>query len=89
MRMNDAWSVLVNTELKHRIRLSMHPSVNNGNKYSFQLIPSENAHHSAWHSAVLVDGDQVSTLHKKDALAAGHELMMREGRPYYFQAKER
>jgi pyoverdine/dityrosine biosynthesis protein Dit1 len=88
MLWNEAYSNLVKQEFSDMIRLSMHPSINNGAKYSFQLIPSENAHHSAWHCALVVGADgQLSTMHKKDAIAAGHELVYQDNRPYYFQSK--
>lgn len=82
---NEAYSNLVRQEFKSHVRLSMHPSINNGAKYSFQLIPSPKAKHSAWHSALLIrkTGER-ETIHKKDAVAAGYELVNQGGRPYYF-----
>jgi pyoverdine/dityrosine biosynthesis protein Dit1 len=85
MMRNEAWSNLVKIEFKQAIRLSMHPSVNNGNKYSFQLIPGKNAHHSAWHSVVVESSGEHITMHKNEAVAAGYELVNKYGRPYYFQ----
>jgi len=86
MLRNEAYSGLVRANLGDHIRLSMHPSINNGVKYSFKLINSPNAHHSAWHAALVVDKGVFSTMHRKDAIAAGHELIMKDGRPYYFKA---
>lgn len=87
MLMNEAYSNLVEHEFADYIRLSMHPSVNNGHKYSFQLIPSPKAWTSPWHCALLIDTDgQFATVHRKDAEAAGHQLVYQEGRPYFFQA---
>lgn len=43
---NEAYSKLIQTNFTDHIRLSMHQSVNNGAKYSFQLIPSALAKHS-------------------------------------------
>lgn len=84
---NEAWSNLVKTEFGDRIRLSMHPSVNNGAKFSFKLIPGRNTRHSPWHSALLVDGNNhYATLHKKDAIEDGYELVYKDGRPYNFQS---
>lgn len=82
---NEAYSKLISSEFSDHIRLSMHPSVNNGTKYSFQLIRSPKAFTSAWHCALaLVDGIY-ETIHRKDAVAAGYELISQDGRPYYFQ----
>jgi pyoverdine/dityrosine biosynthesis protein Dit1 len=82
---NEAYSNLVRQEFSSMIRLSMHPSINNGAKYSFQLIPSENARHSAWHSVLVVDEKgELSTVHRKDAEAAGHQLIYQDNRPFYF-----
>lgn len=88
MRRNEAYSALVQKEFSGHIRLSMHPSTNNGIKYSFQLIPSQNARHSPWHSALLIHKDSsYETIHRKDAIAAGHELAYSNGQPYYFAEK--
>lgn len=73
MFMNEAYSNLVKQEFSDNIRLSMHPSVNNGAKYSFQLIP--NAMHSAWHSVVIKQDNFIQTMHKKDAIAQGFQLI--------------
>lgn len=88
MLRNEAYSKLIQTELSDHIRLSMHPSINNGVKYSFSLIRGPQIYHSAWHSAILVNSNgSISTIHKGDALAAGHELVYQNNQPYYFQAK--
>lgn len=84
---NEAYSHLASHEFPSRIRLSMHPTTNRG-KYSFQLIPSPKAWTSPWHCALLIDNEgDYATVHKKDAEAAGHELVERGGRPFYYQAK--
>lgn len=86
MHRNEAYSALIQANFDDHIRLSMHPSPNDGTKYSFQLIQSPNARHSPWHSAILLDKTGVaSTIHKKDAIEAGHELVNVNGQPYYFQ----
>lgn len=84
MMRNEAYSHLVQKEFSSSIRLSMHPSVNNGNKYSFRLIPSPKAWTSPWHSALLIKDGVYETIHKKDAVAAGYNLVMRDGRPYNY-----
>lgn len=85
MLRNEAWSNLVKKEFANHIRLSMHQSVNNGNKYSFKLIPGEKAVHSAWHCAIFWDGNEYVTLHKKDAEEMGLHLVYVNGRPYYYE----
>jgi pyoverdine/dityrosine biosynthesis protein Dit1 len=82
---NEAYSRLVQGEFKDAVRLSMHPSINNGTKYSFQLIPSQRAWASPWHAAIVKDELGVATIHKKDALAAGMHIVQKDGRPYYFE----
>lgn len=85
MVMNEAYSELIRHNFGDHIRLSMHNSVNNGNKYSFQLIPSPKAWTSPWHCALLIHKDGVlETIHRKDAVAAGYELVYKDNRPYYF-----
>lgn len=84
MLRNEAFDNMVRHIFKDHIRLSMHQSVNNGKKYSIKLIDSPYARHSAWHSAVVLDGPDVITMHKRDALALGYELVDVDGQPYYF-----
>jgi pyoverdine/dityrosine biosynthesis protein Dit1 len=81
---NEAYSSLIRNEFPDNIRLSMHPSVNNGTKFSFQLIPSKNAWTSPWHCALLVNNGEYETIHRKDAIAAGYELVSKDGRPSHF-----
>ncbi len=84
---NEAYSTLVASTFGSRVRLSMHPSTNNG-KYSFRLIPGCKSWTSPWHCALLVkqDGecDRYTTIHKKDAESAGYRLVEQNGRPYYY-----
>lgn len=85
MLRNEAYSGLVRSNLGDHIRLSMHPSVNNGVKFSFKLINSPLAHHSAWHATVVLsESGPVQTMHKKDALASGYELIYQNNQPFYF-----
>lgn len=86
MLMNEAYSNLVKHEFSNNIRLSMHPSVNNGAKYSFQMISPESKH-SAWHSTVLISKtNNITTTHKRDALLLpDYELVEKNNQPYYFQ----
>lgn len=85
MVMNEAYSALIRDNFKDHIRLSMHPSVNSGAKYSFQLVPGKKIRHSPWHSAlVLLKDNSFETKHKKDAIAAGHTLITKDGLPFYF-----
>lgn len=83
MLRNEAYSALVRKEFKDEIRISMHPSVNNGSKFSFDLIPG--GHHSAWHCSIVMDDDKnVQTMHRKDAEALGYHLVYKNNQPYYF-----
>lgn len=88
MLRNEAYSAMIRQEFGDHIRLSMHPSINNGTKFSFQLIPSLNAHHSPWHSCLVVKQDgTMQTMHKKDAIEQGFEIVSKDGRPYYFTSQ--
>lgn len=82
MMRNEAYSNLVKEQFSSYIRLSIHPSVNNGNKYSFQLIPGGSK--SPWH-CVLVVGDGYQTLHKKEAEEKGYRLVYKNNRPYNYE----
>ena len=81
---NEAYSRLVQSEFTDSIRLSMHPSINNGTKYSFQLIPSQKAWTSPWHCAILLDNGEYVTIHKKDAEANGFELIYKNGQSHHY-----
>lgn len=83
---NEAYSSLVRSEFNNHIRLSMHPSINNGTKYSFQLIKGENIWTSPWHCALAIINGQYATIHKKDAEQLGYELILKNGVPYGYQA---
>lgn len=83
---NEAYSKMVQTEMSDHIRLSMHPSVNNGTKFSFQLIRSEHVWTSAWHCAVVMREDGLpETIHRKDAEARGLELVSVNNQPYFYK----
>jgi len=83
---NEAYSRMIQHEFADHIRLSMHQSVNNGTKYSFQLIPGPKAKHSPWHSALLINKDgTLETIHKAEAFERKAELVDKDGQPYYFQ----
>lgn len=84
MMRNEAYDNMVRHIFKDHIRLSMHKSVNNGKKYSIKLIDSPYAHHSPWHCAIVMDKDIVKTMHKKDAIAQGFEIVSVDGQPFYF-----
>lgn len=87
MLRNEAYSRIVNKEFASYVRLSMHPSINNGKKYSFALIPGRHVKHSPWHSALVVDDNGgYTTMHREDAVAAGYELIYQDNRPYYFRS---
>lgn len=87
MLRNEAFSALTRAEFSSDIRLSMHHSINNGNKYSVNLI--KGGSHSPWHSTLVKRKDgTVTTMHRKDASELGHELVYKDGRPFYFQELE-
>ncbi len=85
MLRNEAYSKLIQNEFSDHIRLSMHPSVNNGTKFSFQLIPSPKAWTSPWHCALLIDKGEYVTIHKKDAEKAGFELVYVNNQPHHYR----
>jgi pyoverdine/dityrosine biosynthesis protein Dit1 len=83
---NEAYSTLIRSEFSDHIRLSMHHSINNGTKYSFQLIRSTgNVFTSAWHCALAIRDGIIETIHKRDAIAQGFELVSVGGQPYFYQ----
>lgn len=82
---NEAYSRLVQKEFSGSIRLSMHPSLNNGVKYSFQLIKSCKVWTSPWHSALVIHPNgQPESVHKMDAMKAGYVLQYKNNQPYNY-----
>lgn len=82
---NEAYSALVSNEFKDSIRISMHPTTNVA-KYGFQLIPSKKAFRSPWHTAILIDEEnEYQTVHRREAVEKGYELIFKHGRPYFFK----
>lgn len=85
MLRNEAYSTLIQHEFDDHIRLSMHNSTNDGVKFSFKLLEG-NSKYSPWHSALLMHKDNTfETIHKIDAINAGHELVYVNNKPEYFQ----
>lgn len=87
MMINEAYSNLIKNEFKNSVRLSMHKSVNNGNKYSFQLIEGrpENIWASPWHCTIVMDPTEGPvTMHKKDAELLNYELVTKDNKPYFY-----
>lgn len=82
---NEAYSALATHTFPKAIRLSMHPTTNNGEKYSIQLIPSPKAWTSPWHCALVVHSDGVlETIHRADADRLGYTLVYHNNRPYNY-----
>lgn len=82
---NEAYSALIRSEFPNHIRLSMHQSINNGTKFSFQLIPSPKAWTSPWHCALAINKDGIlETIHKRDAIARGMDIVTVDGKPSHF-----
>jgi L-tyrosine isonitrile synthase len=84
MLRNEAYNQLARKELSDSIRLSMHPSVNNGYKYSFKLIPGQHTHHSPWHASIVMNGNEAITMHRIDAEKAGYRLVYKDKQPYNY-----
>lgn len=85
MRRNEAFGTMVASEFTGMIKLSMHNSTN-VNKFAFNLYPVNTiVHGSPWHTALLVRKDgSMETVKRKEAELAGHDLVWKEKRPYYF-----
>lgn len=72
MMRNESWSRFVSKEFASNIRLSMHHTINDGAKFSFDLI--KDAKHSPWHGVLVKDQDRTFTLHKAEAIEQGYIL---------------
>lgn len=87
MLLNESYSTLIANEFKDAVRLSMHPSLNSGKKFSFQLIPSEKAKMSPWHCAIYIHSDgEFETIHKMDAERLKLNLVNKNNKPWYYEA---
>jgi pyoverdine/dityrosine biosynthesis protein Dit1 len=88
MRRSEAFTGAIRALLPHHVRLSMHPS-SGASKLSIALIPAADGgfQKSPWHSCVALGLDgQHRCVHAEDVRDT-HELVLREGRPYYFQER--
>lgn len=83
---NEAYSNLIDKEFSDSIRVSIHPSTNNGHKYSINLVSCSDGWSSPWHRSLAVTRDRKKLLIKRvDAESAGFELRYKDEMPYYFQ----
>ncbi len=85
MRRNEAFGRMVADEFKYMIKLSMHNSTNI-KKLAFNLYPLNTiVHGSPWHTALLLrKNGTMETVKRKEAELAGHDLIWKDNRPYYF-----
>lgn len=82
---NEAYSAMVQHNFHDHIRLSMHNSTNDGEKFSIKLLQGKYKY-SPWHScvAILKDG-QFETIHRSEGIERGYEIVNVNNRPYHFQ----
>lgn len=88
MRRSEAYTGLINAEFSNSIRISCHPSINDGRKFSWRFVDGINVSASPWHNTLCVYKDGSMTYKKKHlAEEEGLEIVMKGNRPYYFQEK--
>lgn len=86
MLRNELLSNYAEQEMGGHIRLSMHATTND-HKWGFKLIPGERSFFSPWHCAILKgQNGELSTIHRKDAEAAGYNLVSVNSQPYFYEA---
>ncbi|PIN79939.1 hypothetical protein COV13_04440 [Candidatus Woesearchaeota archaeon CG10_big_fil_rev_8_21_14_0_10_32_9] len=85
----EAYTKLIKANFPDSIRLSCHPSTNEGTKYSWRFVEDVTVSASPWHN-VLCAYENGSRTFKKKIIAEqeGLELVMKEDRPYYFKEKD-
>jgi L-tyrosine isonitrile synthase len=86
VRLSEAYTSLIRATFKDSIRLSCHPSVNDGTKYSWRFIPGDDTWASPWHNVLCITPDNAYQLRKRfEAESEGMELVYRNERPYFFR----
>ncbi|KAI0444281.1 Pyoverdine/dityrosine biosynthesis protein-domain-containing protein [Xylaria telfairii] len=85
-----AYGAALRASLPDHVRLSIHDSTGKG-KFSLALIP--NAHNMGsvglmpWRSVVVIDADGSYRTVYPDQVRDTHELVYKDGRPYFFRVK--
>lgn len=81
---SNAWSRLVEQAFPNAVRLSIHPQHPHSEKIGVQLLPSNNAWRTPWHSVTAFDGERFFLLPRAEAISAGGRLMYSDSiYPYY------
>ncbi|KAH0551212.1 hypothetical protein GP486_007470, partial [Trichoglossum hirsutum] len=83
-----AFASLIEKMFPDSVRLSIHPS-SEATKISVSLIPESGSTMTPWHSSLAVKVDGSVRMGHADLFRSdeAYELVMREGRPYYFREK--
>jgi len=85
---SEAYTKLIKANFPDSIRLSCHPSTNEGTKYSWRFVDGVTVSASPWHNVLCVYENGLRTFKKKIlAEQEGLELVMKDDRPYYFKEK--
>jgi alpha-ketoglutarate-dependent taurine dioxygenase len=83
-----AFAAAVKASFGGAVRLSVHPSLGK-EKLSMSLVPQKSGRigHTPWHSCVAVGIEGSFTTVRRADVAATHDLVRRNRRPYYYREK--
>lgn len=86
IRRSEAYTGLIKQAFPESIRLSCHPSINDGTKFSWRFVPGLSISASPWHNSLYVAPDGSYTFKKRfQAEKEGLEIVMEKNRPYFFR----
>ncbi|MBP7708304.1 isocyanide synthase family protein [Candidatus Pacearchaeota archaeon] len=87
IKRSEAYTGLIKKVFPDCVRLSCHPSVNDGAKYSWQFIPGDMSWGAPWHNVLKIDPQGKYSLTKREiALKDGLEIVTERGRPYFVRS---
>lgn len=89
IRCNDASARFIAAHFPDHIRLSIHPQSRSVTKIGINILPSSHSYSGTpWHGvAVLMADGSIALMKKREAEAAGYELVYQDGRPHHYVQK--
>ncbi|AHJ95554.1 L-tyrosine/L-tryptophan isonitrile synthase family protein [Hymenobacter swuensis] len=87
IRRSNAWTRLLAQEFPHAVRLSIHPQHPYSDKIGLRMTRAVDDWLTPWHGVVLLRDNEYVLLKRRQAEAAGAELVEKDGRPSHFVAR--
>jgi L-tyrosine isonitrile synthase len=82
-----AWSALIDRQIEHSVRLSIHPQACDTAKFGIRLLNIDDSWLTPWHAVAVQAGDRVVLMKRHAAEKIGRVVTV-DGRPSHFIATE-